>query len=403
MKLPGSPAFWVSFTMVVGGMSTALISPLYPLYQSLWSLPVSQVSLIYVVYMCGALGSLLMLGRLSDQLGFARVMLAGLVLMLGGTLLTVLAWNLSSLIIGRFIVGVAASLITTSGSMGLTLMSPKDGLQRVAMLSSVLIAFGFGMGPLLGGIMGQWAPAPLHTAYLPVLLLGSLAVWGLWQQNFAPPPRQAEAAKLWRWLAYLLPRLTWPARTDSGAFTLTCGLPFLAFGVFGLYAAMAPLFLNKMVSWHGPVVGGAAIALILLASAGVQILSRRLHIHLNGFWGLLALAISNALMILNLNLGSAVVFALGVLLAATGHGMSMLAGSSMVTRLARPDNRAGMLATYWVIGYVGAIVPMLAMGWIADHWGLDLAVELFCALIIVLASVLALAVLIHPRLRTAQD
>ena len=62
MKLNVSPFMWVSFSMIVGVMGTALISPLYALYKEAWQLQASDVSLIYVVYMGGALCSLLFWG-----------------------------------------------------------------------------------------------------------------------------------------------------------------------------------------------------------------------------------------------------------------------------------------------------------------------------------------------------
>src|SRR5690606_10343473 len=92
------------------------------------------------------------------------------------------------------------------------------------------------------------------------------------------------------------PKLTWPERSSSAPFILTCCLPFLAFGVFGLYASMAPLFLDRLVPWHGPMVSGSAIALILFSSATVQVLAGRVPVHYCGAGGLLALALSNALL-----------------------------------------------------------------------------------------------------------
>ncbi|WXL26304.1 MFS transporter [Ectopseudomonas mendocina] len=400
MKLPGSPFFWVSFAMIVGGMSTALISPLYPLYQIEWDLLVSQVSLIYVVYMFGALGCLLFLGRLADRIGFRKVLVAGLVLMLLGTGLTVAAWDIYSLLCSRFIVGVAASLLTTSGTGYLLGSSEPDSLPRVSTITSVLVTIGFGLGPLLGGIIGQWLAYPLITAYIPVLVLGTLALYALLTQ--VPSLKITQAGPVAHWLKSCLPRLTWPAHSSSGVFLLICWFPFVAFSVFGLYASIAPLFLEKMVSWHGPFVGGAAIALILFISASMQVACRQLHIHINGMWGMLAMAMSNALMIINLHLGSSLVFVSGVLLAAIGHGMVMLAGASMVNRLALPHNRAGMFATFWVAGYIGAIGPMMGMGWIADHWGISTSVTVFCSSIILIAVVHALFTRRHPGLRAVQ-
>lgn len=134
MKFKPSPFAWVSFAMIVGVMGTALISPLYALYKEAWQLQASDISMIYTVYMGGALCSLLFLGRLPDRAGFKTVMQAGLVLTLIGTLISMLAWNMSSLIVGRFIVGVASSMMTTSATMGMTALSRPGHVQRVAMM-----------------------------------------------------------------------------------------------------------------------------------------------------------------------------------------------------------------------------------------------------------------------------
>lgn len=385
--------------MIVGVMGTALISPLYALYQETWQLQTSDISLIYVIYMGGALCSLLFLGRLPDRAGFRKVMQAGLALALLGTVISMCAWNMGSLIVGRIFVGVASSMLTTSATLGLSLLSRPGQVQRVAMVTGFLLAFGFGLGPLVGGIMGQWVPVPLVTAYIPTLVLGALGLWALSRLEL-PAAAQPVAGQPLQWRD-VLPKLTWPASADSLAFVLTSALPFLAFGVFGLYASMSPLFLDKLVPWHGPFVSGSSIAVILLASACVQILAGRLPTHWCGVGGLVGLALSNALLMLNLWVGSAILFALGVALTAIGHGMSMLAGMGMLNRIAHAHNRSGLLSTYLVIGYIGSMVPMMVIGWIADHWGMNVAVCSFCGFVMVLASAVAVLFYRHPRMRAA--
>jgi MFS family permease len=397
MKLKVSPFAWVSFAMIVGVMGTALISPLYALYKETWHLQVSDVSLIYVIYMGGALGSLLFFGRLADRVGFRPMMQCGLVLVLIGTLISLLAWNMASLIVGRLFVGVASSMLVPSATLGLAKLSGPANMQRVATATGFLMAFGFGLGPLLGGIFGQWVPYPLVTSYLPTLLLGSLGLLALTRLDLPDSAKPAHPQPLsWR---DVRPKLTWPGRPASSAFLLSSCLPFLAFGVFGMYASMSPLFLDKLVPWHGPVVAGTAIAVILFASACVQVMVSRLPTQWCGFGGLIALALSNALLMANMWAGSGLLFGLGVALTAIGHGMSMLAGMSMVNRIATPDNRSGLFSTYLVIGYLGSIVPMMGMGWIADHWGMTAAVCTFCTLVIVMAVTTGLLFLRHPRMQ----
>src|SRR5690606_24079127 len=312
--------------------------------------------------------SLLFLGRLPDTLGFRPVMKSGLALAFAGTFISMIAWNVASLNIGRFIVGVASGMITTSATAGLSALAAPGERRRIAMLTSFLIAFGFGLGPLLGGILGQWAPYPLATTYIPTLLLVGVALHALRRLQLPGDVHDVASRPLtWR---DSLPRLTWTESDRSLAFLLTCALPFMAFGVLGLYASMAPLFLDKLIPWHGPVVSGTAIAIILLTSAFVQILAARLPTNWCGAIGLICLALSNAVLMLNMSAGSSTLFVLGVLLTAIGHGMCMLAGMSMINRLASTNNRSGLLATYLVIGYIGSMVPMMGIGWIADHWGM---------------------------------
>jgi len=401
MKLKVTPYAWVSFAMIVGVMGTALISPLYALYKEAWQLQTSDISLIYVLYMAGALSGLLFLGRLPDRVGFLPMMRLGLALVLTGTFISMIAWDMLSLNIGRFIVGVASSMITTSSTVGLSRLSRSGSMQRVAMMTGFLMAFGFGLGPLVGGLVGQFSSNPLMIAYVPTLLLGAMGLLALLRLKLPDEPRPKTRKRLA--LHDVLPKLTWSQPETSRAFVLTCCLPFLAFGVFGLYASMAPLFLDQLVPWHGPAVSGTAIALILFMSAGVQVISGRMPTHWCGVAGLASLAISNALLILNLLASSSVLFALGVVFTAMGHGMCMLAGMSMVNRLATAGNRSGLMATYLVIGYFGSIVPMMGIGWIADYWGLDVAVRTFCSLVIVIAVPVAVFFQRHPHIRPAKD
>ena len=400
-------AVWVGFALVVGVMGAALISPLYALYQQAWQLQASDISMIYVLYMCGGMFALLFLGRLPDRIGFQKVLLCFLLLTLAGTVISMFAWNLPSLIVGRFMVGISSSLITISATAGLAALAASGSagvpVNRVAMLASSLNVLGFGLGPLIGGIAGQWLPRPLMSAYVLPLALGAVGVAGI---AWLKLPAEAQSGKQqlapsrlqWR---DCMPRLTWPVRADSMAFVLTCGYPFVAFGVFGLYASMAGLFLKQMIPWNGPVVSGGAIAIILLVSAGIQLLASRLRVHRCGGLGMGLLVVSNALLVLNLHMASAALFVIGVALTALGHGMCMLAGMTMVGRIAQPDNRAGMLSTYQAIGLLGSMLPMMAVGWIADHWGINAAVTAFACFVMVLGTVLGLAFARHPRMRAA--
>jgi len=260
---------------------------------------------------------------------------------------------------------------------------------------------GFGVGPLVGGVVGQWVSQPLVMAYVPTIVLGSVGIYAL--RRISIPDHTKDITDSSQPLAgdwkQWLPKLTWPQSSDSLAFLLTVVSAFLAFGVFGLYASMAPLFLDTMVHWQGPFISGAAIAVILLLSAGVQLLIVHMPTRWSGFAGLTAFALCSALLVVNLRLGSGLLLALGILVTAIGHGMSLLAGMNMVNRIAKPHNHSGLLATYFLVGYCGSIITMLGVGWIADYWGMQTAVSVFCYGVITVGMISAFCFFRHPRMR----
>lgn len=381
--------------MIVGVMSTALITPLYGLYKDLWQLLPSDVSLIYAIYMGGALCGLLCMGRLPDQLGFKPVLFLGVILALIGTVMSVLAWDMVSLCVGRFIVGLGSSALTTSSTIGLKTLAPKRFETQIALITSLLIVSGFALGPLVGGIIGQWAPNPLVMTYLPTILLCSIAIFVFiklpWPSIILPAnPKPLK-------MDSLIPKLTLTEKPFVKTFAITCSLAFLAFSAFGLYASLAPLFLEKLIPWHGPIVSGGALAVILFGSACIQLSIGRLPVHLCGFFGLLSLALSNALLMANLWLNSGFVFGLGVLFTAAGHALTLLAGMNMLNRITNDNNRSGVFATYLVVGYLGSMLPMMAIGWIADHYGMPTALCVFCSCAVLMASICSWLFVKNPQ------
>lgn len=399
MPIKWAPYPWVCFSMCVGVMGTALASPLYPLYQTAWQLQTSDITLVYAIYMAGAMLSLLMLGSLSDRYGFVRVLRLGLIVVTAGSLLSAVSWNYASFAVARLLVGLASGMITTSASVGLTQLNNTGDLQRAAATTSLTIAFGFGLGPVLGGVMAQWMPTPLVSAYVPSLVLGVLAIVALGHIGRQIAPPVADAAQT---SAHWLPQITLPAPGLRLRYVLAGMCAFLAFGMFSLYASLAPSFMARMVPWHGPAVSGLALGMILFLSAGFQFLSRSMTSRWCALVGLGALGVSLLVLLLNNYLSSSLLFVLSVLTAALGHGLCNIGGMSVVNRLADARNRSGLISTYLVIGYIGSMLPIMVLGWMADHLGLDTALPLYCGAMSVLIAWVLWRIYRLPPVPTAQ-
>ena len=382
-----SPYAWVCFSMCVGVMGTALASPLYPLYQQAWGLQPSHITQIFVTYMLGALISLLFLGRLTNLFGFLKVLRLGLIVMTIGVIGSALSWNAWSLGASRFIIGLASGLITTSASIGMTQLNNRGDLQRAAATTSLTIAFGFGLGPVVGGLMAQWVPFPLVSSYLPPIALSFLGIHALFKIQLPAAHADTHRASSLR-LHDVLPSISQPRKPFLYHYALGCMAAFSAFGMFSLFAAMAPSFMAQMLPWHGPAVSGLSIGVILFLSAGIQLIARPYLTKQLAIIGFFALAFTNALLILNLFAGSPWLFALSVLSMSCGHALCNLSGMAVVNKVSKPANRTGLLSTYLVVGYIGTIVPILGMGWLSDHIGLTGAMIGFCTCLGLLSLVL---------------
>ncbi len=381
------PYLWICFAMCVGVMGTALVSPLYPLYQARWDLSAGDITILYVVYMGSALASLLFLGRLSDRKGYLLVLRLALSMVTLGIFLSAIAWNLSSFLFSRILIGLASSMIVTAASLGLSKLNRTGDVQRAAASTTLMLALGFGLGPVVGGIIAQWLPQPLVSSYIPSLILGVLAIYALYKIRV--PSSTSTHSRPYSWRDYL-PSIVLPSPGLRQPFLLGCLSTCCAFSMFSLYASLAPSFMANMVPWHGPVVSGFSIGIILFLSSGTQLLARRLHSKKCVMLGLAAFTVACLSLGLNIQSASALLFICSVLMTSIGHGFCMLGGMSIVNKVAPSHLRAGMTSTYLIIGYLGAIIPTLAIGWLADLIGLNSALAWYCGTLALLTVVLGL-------------
>lgn len=392
-----NPYLWVCFAMIVGVMGTALASPLYPLYQQAWHLNAGDITLLYVVYMGSALSSLLFLGRLSDQQGFLFVLRGGLIVVTIGILFSTLAWSYWSFMLSRVVIGLGSSLIVTSASIGLNKLNRSKDLQRAAATTSLLIAFGFGLGPLLGGLIAQWATAPLRSSYFPSIVMGVLAIYSMFMLSAQDHKPEANPNKPQK--AFWRPSLHIPLAKARPPFLLAAAAAFAAFAMFSLFASLAPSFMHDMVPWHGPAVSGISISIILFMSSGFQLLARRWHLKHSLILGLIAFILSCLLLIINLQHASVWLFSSAVLSLAFGHGLCLIAGMGIVNRVALPEHRSATTSSYLIMAYLGAILPIITTGFLANQLGLQTALIAFC----VALSLFCLILLIMTTLKLSKS
>ena len=372
----------VSLALCIGTIGTALASPLYPIYQQLWHLLPSHITYIFVAYMFGCLTTLLFLGRTSNSFGFIRTLQIGLFFAVIGLSFSVFANNTYMLGFGRFIIGIASGLISTSAMLGLIYTIPESHKHNAAQLSSIITVLGFGFGPLIGGAIAQFSDAPLVTPYLPVIVAATislLSLFGLKSLHFEKQPFS------------VAPHLELPEPAFKQLFYIASFTAFCAFGSFSLFASLAPSFIQDIIPWHGPLVSGATIASILMVSASVQFVAKSFNMHKTLNAGLILLILSYLILSICMLMHWSFLFFFSVLCVGMGHGLGLLGAFALIHHMTNMDNRAAVVSTYLFIAYFGTIVPIIAAGWLSDHFGLMAGVLGFCAGI----GALCLYLLIH--------
>ena len=391
---PRRVAFWlvaVAFSVVMLG--TTLPTPLYVLYQQQLGFPALMITVVFAVYAVGVLAALLLFGRSSDQLGRRRVLLAGLVCAALSAVVFLLAQGLTLLFIGRVLSGLAAGTFTGTATATLVDLAGEDKGQRASQVATAANMGGLGLGPLLAGLLAQFAPVPLQMPYwvdLGLVLLAVVAVWA------SPETVQVSARPRLRISRPDLPPQVRPLFLSAG----TAGAA--GFVVLGVYTAVAPSFLLTVLNDGSHALSGAVVFALFAASALGQVaLSRRL-----GRWaivaGCVALIAGMGLLALGLAAKSLELVIASAVIAGLGQGLTLRAGLAAVLSRAPAERRAGVASSFYMVLYTGISLPVIGEGIAASRFGLLYAGLAFTIAVAALAA-LALAMLVRGRAREPQQ
>jgi len=344
-------AWWgVGLAVAAVGWGAQQFAPLLLMYQDELDLTTTTIQAVFGLYVLGLIPGLLLGGPVSDRYGRRRVMaptlaasvVATVLLMLGGT-------GIGWLFAGRMVAGVASGAAFSSGAAWIKELSgaTPGGARRV----TVAMTAGFGLGPLVAGVLAQWAPAPTVLPYVPHLVLAAVA--------FGPALRASETRRP-DGLTGLRQQFRIP---EIRARRFRAVVVPLAPWVFGS-AAVALAYLPGLVRTHlgGHAVAFSALVTLLTAGAGilVQPLARRVDDPVRP--RLLSTAL--AIVVIGLLVGAAAAAAAQPLLVigaalvlGAGYGCCQVCGLLEVQRMARPDRLAGLTAAYQAISYLGFAAP----------------------------------------------
>jgi hypothetical protein len=160
-----------------------------------------------------------------------------------------------------------------------------------------------------------------------------------------------------------------------------------------VFGSVGPAMLGQVLSITAPTASGALVATLFVMSVAGQMLARRFAPTVALPAGCVALAAGVALLGLALALETIVALWASAVVAGLAQGVIVGAGLGLLTARAPADRRSQVASTYFLVLYVGLVVPVVAFGVVETSLGLVDTGYVFCAL--VGAAALASGVAVH--------
>ncbi len=335
----------VALLLFAAGWGANHFAALLLVYRRDLSLTPAALGILFAAYAIGLVPGLLLAGRASDARGRrALVIPATFAAIAGSALLAFGSRGFGVLFAGRLVYGLAMGCMMSPGSVWVQeLSSPELGPRR----ATLALSAGFGIGPLVSGLIAEFAPAPMVLPYFATMLLLAVALFGLRPvpetAKLAPagtaPPRVSLGKKELALLAQLVPVAPW------------------SFGLMCITAVTLPGLFRAQVS--RPILYSALLVLVTLMS-GVLVqplttkVGRRADL-LGLASGLLGIGVAA----LSLQLRSPYTVFLAAPLLGCAYGLVITTGLREVAQRVNARERGTVVGMYYVLTYLGFAMPFL--------------------------------------------
>jgi MFS family permease len=382
--------FWVAAVAFLLNMGfSAVPTPLYSIYAVRDGLDSLTITLVYAVYAIGVILSLFFGGHVSDWIGRKAVFVPALLLNVVSAVIFILWPSFDGLMVARIVSGVSVGLTTATATAYLSELHlgarPGAPGRRAQIIATAANLGGIGVGPLVAGILAQYAPAPLQLPYLVfAIAIAVLAILVAVSPETAlipsPVPR------------YRPQRIAVP-RSTRGTFFAATGAGIAAFAVFGVFNSLVPSFLVTMNETSHAFAGAVAFA-TFAAGAAAQIALSRWDTRAMLRRSIPILIVGLALFSVGMWIPNIVVFLIGGIITGAGGGLLFRAAMVTAAGAAAPEARAEVLAGFFLGAYIGLSVPVIGLGVATLYWP---AVNVMLVFVVLVLAALITAVLILTR------
>ncbi len=349
------PIFIVVFVDLLG---FSIILPLLPFYALQFNISSEMIGMIAAVYSVCQFAASPILGAMSDRYGRRPVLIYSQMGSMVGFLLLAVAGNVWILVLSRFIDGISGGNITIASAYVSDVTEPKDRSSAMAMIG-VAFGLGFLFGPLIGGELSAafGISAPAYAAAMLSCTSMLLTVFYLKE----PLVHRAAAIRK-RGLAYYTEAIAYFKTKNLKTMLIIFfffALPFsLYVSMFSLYAHIQLSFTQRdvgrflaYVGFLGIVWQGGVIRPLVKKVGELSLLR----------YGLAAMSVGLLGLVLADNWQQ---LALVALVFSFGTGVSRVVISSLVSQLAPPDKKGGVIGVSGSIESFTRIIGPILGGWI---------------------------------------
>ena len=158
--------------------ASATPSPLYGVYQDEWNFSTPVLTLVYAIYAFGVLAALLLVGRISDDVGRKPVLAGALVGLIAAAVLFIVAHSVGVLFAARGLQGVTTGVALGAAGAALLDLHPRSDDQHAGLINGVVSALGIGVGGIVASVLVEFAPDPMVTPFLVLIALLAIALAG---------------------------------------------------------------------------------------------------------------------------------------------------------------------------------------------------------------------------------
>jgi predicted MFS family arabinose efflux permease len=377
--LSPSTGLWV----VTGAFTTLMAfgtvpTPLWPLYQVRDHFGPTSVTMAFAAMVVGAAVTFPTLGHLSDHIGRRKVVVPALLLGIMAAIVMSVWPNLAGLLTGRFLTGVGVGLMASTATAYIADLyraahPDRPGSSGPGLISTAANLGGLALGPLAAGALSQWVSSPLVTSYAVFAVVMGIA--GL--------------------LILLVPETVTPHdatnETRSDRFALRPGhraafgaasvVGFFAFGLMGLFSSLGAIIVRGELDITSQFTIGLTPFTAFAASAVAQLALGRLTLPRQLATGTILFPVGLALTALSLYQPTLWLVLIAAGLSGAGAGLLFKGSVTQSVTAAAPASRAGVLAVFFIIAYLGMGLPAVAFSLLIQHTPLKTTMLGFAAVL----------------------